>query len=214
MGLAQAGIWIAVLVGPVLTAIVLHELAHGTVADLCGDPTAAEHGRLTLNPLRHLDPVGSVLVPGMLFAIAMWSGSTPFLFGWARPVPVAFHRLRRPRRDMVMVAIAGPATNLVLAMLSTAALATFPRGGTEGIVGQLLASSVVINCILAVFNMFPVPPLDGGRVLQALLPLQYARRLQAMEGVGMVVVVLVVLNTPLLEVLVRPLVSVMFQWAG
>lgn len=187
---------------PLLAAIVLHEVAHGAVAYACGDPTAALRGRLTLNPLRHLDPVGSLLVPGLLLLAPYVFGGRPLVFGWARPVPVDVRRLRNPGRDAVLVALAGPWTNLLLAAASTAALAA---AGPEGLLGEILLVSLWINCVIAVFNLLPVPPLDGAQVLAACLPRRAAAAFARVQGLGFVVLVLVLMNTNLIAQLTQPL---------
>jgi len=220
MGLLGVIETVALQAGPLVMAIVLHELAHGWVARALGDDTAARAGRLSLNPLRHLDPVGSFLVPGLLAAGAYATGTRPVLFGWARPVPIDGSRLRHPRRDMVLVALAGPLTNLLLAIAASAALATLAHttapgaGGALGLAAELLVVTVVVNCVLGVFNLLPVPPLDGGRVLVAALPRPIARRFRILDGVGMAVVVLLVMQTNVVSALARPVVEWLLSWAG
>ncbi len=209
---------IAIVAVPLLAAVVLHEVAHGVVAYRCGDATAARAGRLTLNPIAHIDPVGTLLVPGMLLLMPLLFGTAPFVFGWAKPVPIDPRRFRRPRLDDVLVALAGPGTNLLLAGLSAVALGWLAASGSAsggiGRFGASLASqSIVINCVLAVFNLLPVPPLDGGRVLTAILPGGAARLVAQLEQVGIVLVLLVVMNTGLLGRLVRPVVAVCYALA-
>lgn len=198
----------AIVAVPLLASVVCHEVAHGAVALACGDDTARRAGRLTLNPVPHIDPVGTLLLPGLLLLAPLVLGSRPFLFGYARPVPVDPRRFRRPRRDAVLVALAGPGTNLVLAAASALALGALPavQGGVLAGLALMAAASIRVNCLLAVFNMLPVPPLDGGRVVTALLPHRSARLVQAVESVGIVLVLLVVLNTQVLGLLVNPLV--------
>jgi Zn-dependent protease len=198
------------LIPGLLVAVTVHELAHALMADRLGDPTARRLGRLTLNPLPHIDPVGTILVPGILLLTAQLLGGSPFVFGWARPVPVDFRRLRRPRRDTLLVALAGPGTNLVLAAVSALALGWLAHGSDPGVIRGALAAmawaSLGVNCALAVFNLLPVPPLDGGRVLAALLPARAAGAMRAVERVGVLVVLLVAVNTGIVPRLVRPLV--------
>jgi Zn-dependent protease len=178
----------SVAIIPVLFAITVHEVAHGWVARYYGDRTAERAGRLTLNPINHVDPIGTVAVPLLL----LFSGS-PWLFGWAKPVPVIFRNLRNPRRDMIVVAAAGPASNLIMALgwsllaASQSVLLNLGEFGTEWL-NAVCRWGIVINVILAVFNMLPIPPLDGGRVATGLLPPRAALALHRLEPFGFIIV--------------------------
>jgi len=202
----QISIWAI----PILAAIVFHEVAHGWVAFRLGDPTAARMGRLTLNPISHIDLFGTVILP-LLLVIA----HAPFLFGYAKPVPVNFQNLRNPKRHMIWVALAGPATNIILAFVSYLLLKILvsldlPRDGSlaSTIVIPLiymLHASASINIVLAVFNTFPIPPLDGGRVLVGLLPEPYSTTVARVEPYGFLIIV-VLLMSHLLDAVLSPLV--------
>ncbi len=174
---------------PVLVAIVFHEVAHGWVAYRLGDPTAAMMGRLTLNPLSHIDIVGTVLLPAFL----IWAGGP--VFGYAKPVPVNFDNLRDPRRDMIRVALAGPGTNIILALLSLVVVKLLlisgnaAAGSTTTYLWYMALTSVRINVMLAVFNILPIPPLDGGRVLVGVLPEAQAMQVDRIEPFGFIIVV-------------------------
>jgi Zn-dependent protease len=197
---------------PVLIAIVFHEVAHGWVAYRLGDPTAARMGRLTLNPLAHVDLFGTVLLP-LLLIIA----NSPFLFGYAKPVPVNFHNLHNPKRDMIWVALAGPATNLLLALGAVLflklALPLFAAAAVQGSPAALVdffaplalmaRNAVIINVVLAVFNAFPLPPLDGGRVLVGLLPEPHSSVVARIEPFGFLILI-VLLMTRTLDKIVGP----------
>jgi Zn-dependent protease len=171
---------------PALFAITLHEVAHGWVARLFGDRTAEMLGRLSLNPLRHIDPIGTLLVPGILLAIG-----GP-LIGWAKPVPVATSVLQHPRRAMVLVAFAGPAANLAMALIWCGILGAVARiSGNETLmnwIALMAEAGIWVNVVLAVFNLLPVPPLDGGRVVAGLLPQRWGNRLERIEPVGLFLV--------------------------
>src|SRR6187401_3563988 len=182
---------IALGVLPVVFAITLHEAAHGYVARAFGDRTAEMHGRITLNPLRHIDPVGTILVPGALILAAAKLGGPHFVFGWAKPVPVNFGNLRDPRRDMLWVAAAGPAVNFAMA-LAWAVLFRFAMPG-----GMFDSSSIVamarigvsVNLVLMALNLLPIPPLDGGRIAVSLLPMPAAHAFAKIEPFGLFIVV-------------------------
>ncbi|MDQ6983142.1 MAG: site-2 protease family protein [Ghiorsea sp.] len=174
---------------PVLLAIVLHEVAHGKVADMLGDDTARWMGRLTLNPISHIDPIGTVLIPLVLLVMG-----SPFLFGYAKPVPVNFNKLRNPKRDMILVALAGPLTNLALAIASALLLwVAFHMPESMRWFAEPLAmmcqASILINVVLFVFNLLPIPPLDGGRVAVGLLPKHLAYQLERIEPYGFFIII-------------------------
>lgn len=184
---------VSTFVLPVLLGITLHEAAHGWVAWKLGDNTAYDKGRVSFNPFRHIDLFGTIVLPALLvFARA------PFIFGWAKPVPVHFRNLHNPRRDMVLVAAAGPFANLLLALGAGILLhltAFFPPAAEEW-VDRTLRNGVLVNILLGVFNMLPVPPLDGGRVAVGLLPNALARPLARLERYGFLILLAVLLGLP------------------
>jgi Zn-dependent protease len=198
---------IAVYALPVIFAITLHEAAHGYVARLLGDPTAQQAGRVSLNPARHIDPVGTLLVPALILLASRLMGGPGMLFGWAKPVPVDFGRLRRPKKDMLWVALAGPGANLGMALLWAAMLRACLEMGLEGgFWMEMAVAGVNVNLVLMALNLFPVPPLDGGRIVYSLLPHRAAYQYGRIEPYGMAIV-LVLLVTGTLWVVMEPVLA-------
>lgn len=194
---------ITVLALPVIFAITLHEAAHGYVARMLGDPTAWQLGRVTLNPVKHIDLVGTIAVPIGILIMAKLAGAPPLLFGWAKPVPVDFGRLRRPKRDMLWVALAGPATNLAMAILWALTL-RFSMDDPDSFWFRMALAGVQINLVLMALNLFPLPPLDGGRIAFSLLPHRLAWQYSRLEPYGLMIVLLL-LVTGVLWKLLAPL---------
>ena len=194
---------------PAIIAITFHEAAHAFVARSLGDDTASRLGRVTLNPLKHIDPFGTILLPGVLLL-----AQSPFLFGYAKPVPVNFGALRNPRRDMVLVAAAGPATNIALAVVAALGfhlLGTLPANAVQW-TAENLKNAIILNVILAVFNMFPLPPLDGGRIAVGLLPNFLALPLARLERYGMAILIGLLILLPLLGSQTGVDLSFMSRW--
>jgi Zn-dependent protease len=185
---------LSVWVLPLVLAITFHEAAHAFVADRLGDNTAAQLGRVSFNPIRHIDPFGTLILPAMLLF-----AHSPFLFGYAKPVPVNFRKLGNPRLDMVWVALAGPVTNIALALAAALAFHALPLvpASSAKWVADNLKNALIINAILAVFNMMPIPPLDGGRVAVGLLPRPLAQPLARLEPFGMLILIAILILLPL-----------------
>lgn len=184
---------LSVWVLPLIIAITFHEAAHGFVAHALGDNTAYDRGRVSFNPLKHIDPFGTLILPAMLLL-----AHSPFLFGYAKPVPVNFRALRNPRIDMVWVALAGPTTNIALALVAALAfhiLGFLPANASQWVADNL-KNALLINVVLAVFNMLPIPPLDGGRVAVGLLPRPLGAALARLEPFGMLILIGILILLP------------------
>jgi Zn-dependent protease len=201
----SASTWIV----PILIAITFHEAAHAFAAWKLGDDTAHRLGRVTFNPLKHVDPFGTILLPALLFLT-----KAPFLFGWAKPVPVTFGRLGNPRRDMAIVAIAGPLTNVMLAFISAVLLRVVPLlpGTVAPWLIQTLYQSILLNLILAIFNMLPLPPLDGGRVVLSVLPKALEKPFAKLERYGLLILIGIIFVLPMLGRQIGADLN-LFRWA-
>lgn len=188
---------------PVLFGITLHEAAHGYVARMFGDPTAWQAGRVTINPLKHIDPIGTIVVPLVLLFSTKLLGGGGLLFGWAKPVPVDWSRLRRPKRDMLWVALAGPASNLIMAIIWAVALRLLiDSGAGQGdFWARMAIAGIQVNLILMALNLVPVPPLDGGRVVFSLLPSRMAYQYSRIEPYGLLIVIVLMVTGVLWTVL-------------
>jgi Zn-dependent protease len=203
---------IAIAALPVIFAITLHEAAHGYAARYFGDPTAWQEGRISLNPLRHIDPVGTLLVPAIILITSHFAAGSAMLFGWAKPVPVNFGRLRNPKRDMLWVAAAGPASNLVMALgwaLVLKLVISMPIGIYSLPLAKMSEIGISVNILLMVLNLLPLPPLDGGRIAVSLLPHALAWKFAQLERWGFPILLLL-LFTGILGSIMGPFVS-LFQ---
>ena len=189
-----------------LSAIILHEIAHGWIALKLGDPTAKNLGRLTLNPIKHMDPVGSILLPGFLIILKML-GYPVFVFGWAKPVPVNYRQLRHPKRDMAFVALAGPAMNILIACVCALFLKI------PGIDRHFFEMAILVNLFLAIFNMTPIPPLDGSRLVMGILPNRLAIPYSRLEPYG-ILFVMALLWSGALDQFVLPAVAAIAHYLG
>lgn len=174
-----------------LFSIILHECAHGLMAERHGDPTARDAGRITLNPISHLDPIGSILLPGIMILMSL-AGAPLIIFGWAKPVPINPYNLNDPKRDMIWVGLAGPATNFGIAIFFSLVSRLMIR--SPSLAAIILFYAVAINLILALFNLIPIPPLDGSRILAGLLPERYAYKLAQIERFGFIILIIILLS--------------------
>lgn len=209
MDLAQLIQTIIVYAIPVIFAITVHEAAHGYAARYYGDNTAEQLGRITLNPIRHIDPIGTILVPLMLY----FATAGAFLFGYAKPVPVNFGRLRHPKRDMVWVALAGPMANLVQALLWGAAFLILSSIGiSERFWFEMCRAGLLVNVVMFVFNLFPLPPMDGGRILVGLLPWRQANLVARIEPYGFFIVLALLIAGVISNLWMRPLMGLTEQF--
>jgi len=198
---------VAIYALPVLFAITVHEAAHGYAARHFGDNTAYMLGRITLNPMKHIDPMGTILMPLMLY----FATSGAFLFGYARPVPVRFGNLRNPKRDMVWVALAGPGANLVQALLWGALFLVLSGSGiTEPFFLKMCQGGVLVNVVMFAFNLFPLPPLDGGRILVGLLPYRQAELVSRIEPWGFFIVMALVIAGVVSALWMQPLMALTY----
>jgi Zn-dependent protease len=184
-----------ILITILIPSIIFHEIAHGLAADKLGDPTARLSGRLSLNPLSHLDPIGSLLLPGIIIL-----SNSPFIIGWAKPVPVNPYNLNNPKKDMIWVSLAGPATNLALAVIFALPLRLgILDGGT--LLGQIFLLGLRLNILLAIFNLIPVPPLDGSRILSGLLPADLSLQFNKIEPFGIFIILILFLSGVMWQVI-------------
>jgi len=201
---------------PVLFGITLHEAAHGYVARMLGDPTAWQAGRISLNPVRHIDPIGTIVVPLVLLFSTKLMGGAGILFGWAKPVPVDWSRLRNPKRDMAWVALAGPASNLVMGIIWAITLRLLAEGGASAsdFWARMAIAGVQVNLILMALNLVPLPPLDGGRIVCSILPNRLAYQYSRIEPYGILILILLMM-TGMLWFLLEPFLyfgSAIIEW--
>ena len=194
---------------PIIFAITVHEVAHGWVASKLGDPTAKLAGRLTLNPVKHIDPLGTVVIPLIMIAL------TPFAFGWAKPVPVDWRNLRQPRRDMALVAAAGPGANIIMLALWTLLLSVLPTTGAgasyiPALLSEMAKVGIIINIVLIALNLLPLPPLDGSRIVTAFLSPAAAHKYNMLERWGLPILVVLIFSGVLGKIL-HPLIGFMLS---
>jgi Zn-dependent protease len=205
---------IAIWAIPVLFAITVHEVAHGWMASKLGDKTAFIMGRLTLNPLKHIDPMGTIIVPVLLLIFSTTFGGSPIIFGWAKPVPVSYANLNNPKRDMALVAVAGPASNLLMAIFWAIIVKLAYIFAAFTSISQIFIlmgqAGILINLVLMILNLVPIPPLDGSRILAGLLPRNMVRKYYRLEPYGFIIL-LVLLVSGILGRIIFPLVVGMFH---
>ncbi|MEM1244627.1 MAG: site-2 protease family protein [Pseudomonadota bacterium] len=201
---------------PILFAITLHEAAHGYIALKLGDKTALMLGRVTLNPLKHIDPLGTVIVPILMFLLSYSLTSVPFIFGWAKPVPVTWQNLKHPRRDMALVALAGPVANLLMLLLwaALAKIAMLTANSMPYSLAELIIlmgrAGIIFNAIIMILNLLPIPPLDGSRVISSILPPRWSYYYSLLEPYGFFII-LIMIPTGILFAIMRPMLSLVLQ---
>lgn len=201
---------IILMIIPIILAVTMHEAAHGYIAKLCGDYTAEQMGRVSLNPIRHIDIIGTIIVPIVIFA------TTGLIFGWAKPVPLNYNNLKHPRKDTVLVAAAGPFANLIMAIIFAIAHyvnAQFPTSDTTKILELLTSYGVLLNIAFMTFNLIPILPLDGGRILQNLLPLSLARSYSKIEFFGLYLVMILAF-TGVFSMIINPVIKTVSSFLG
>jgi Zn-dependent protease len=207
MDIAQLIQTVTIYAIPVLFAITVHEAAHGYAARYFGDPTAYMLGRITLNPIKHIDPIGTIAIPLMLY----FATSGSFLFGYAKPVPVNFNQLRNPKKDMVWVALAGPGANLGQALIWAIAFYVLTGAGVQETFWlSMCKAGILVNVVMFVFNLFPLPPMDGGRILVGLLPWQQAQVVARVEPYGFFILLALLLAGIVTNLWMRPLMALTY----
>lgn len=209
MNINQILLIIIVAAIPLIFAITIHEVAHGWVANKLGDRTALMMGRITLNPLKHIDPFGTILLPVIMLIASSTLSGNPFIFGWAKPVPVNFNNLRNPRRDMALVAVAGPFTNFLMALLwaCIAKINILMPHFASPFIQSVSRFGIQINCVLMILNLLPIPPLDGSRVVSSILPIKLSMLYDQLEAFGFWILILLLFTGLLTPIILPPIMG-------
>ncbi|MEM7466484.1 MAG: site-2 protease family protein [Pseudomonadota bacterium] len=209
----KASYFFAALI-PAVFAITVHEVAHGWVANRCGDSTAADLGRLSLNPIKHVDPLGSLLVPFGLYCCSLIIGAPPFFFGWAKPVPIQSDNFSHPRRDIALVAVAGPGANLLMLIAWCVFLHVLRINGASGSLLYMCYVGIMLNATIMVINLLPIPPLDGSRILTSAMPARagkFFNRLEPFGMLGIVALLAILISTNVLDFLLNPILRLVMN---